>query len=114
MHNDCTEAMTALKRLILEAIENTKSITKKWGDFKCVECADEVKNMLISKGLNGKQLFNIWSDIANKNISTNGFHTGILLDGKVYDNIFKDGILLEDWLTDLHCPGILNRTDIDF
>jgi hypothetical protein len=133
VHNDCSEAMTALKRLILQAIESAKDIAQKWNSkflnkalpleerFRCMECAEEIKNMLIGKGLKGQQVkvqysaqHWIWSDFARDSISQNGFHTGILFEGKIYDNIHTNGISLEDWLNDLDSLGERTVTYIDF
>jgi hypothetical protein len=38
----------------------------------------------------------------------NGFHTGILYEGKVYDNIHPNGISYQKWLDDFH--GVGQRT----
>lgn len=62
-----------------------------------------------------KMFGNIWSDTAGRNISTNGFHRGVLVDGFVYDNIHKAGIKYDDWIKDFHTPGNeLKKTFEDF
>ncbi|MCD1258179.1 hypothetical protein B5M42_004910 [Paenibacillus athensensis] len=44
----------------------------------------------------------------NEAISINGFHTGILYEDKVYDNIHKEGVPYQTWLDDF--SGFGQRT----
>lgn len=96
---------------VAEAVSDIEKITAKWGNFKCVECANEIKANLLNKGLHGEQIElmannkgMIVSDTYSftEAISTNGYHTGILYEGKVYDNIHKTGIILSDWINDFY------------
>jgi len=91
------------------------AITQQFDNFQCMECADNVVSALKEKGISGEILEittngnkgmagNIWSDVAGKNISTNGKHKAVLVDGKVYDNIHKDGIDYNKWIEDLFSP----------
>jgi len=95
--------------------EGISSIAKKYKNLECVECADEIIDFLNKHGLDYKvtsiniknvdginpNYYNIWSDSLGTNISTNGFHKGVLFDNKIYDNINPNGIKLEEWLSDL-------------
>jgi hypothetical protein len=81
-----------------------KAITQKHGQYQCVECADELVAACKAKGINGKRL-----QITTENemplglrdldlqVSHWGRHDGVQIGDKVYDNIFKDGILRQDW-----------------
>ena len=98
VHNDCIS-------------DELTKIAEKYDDFQCVQCADEMKSFLDAKGVKYKQvelqygaLKNgkiVYSDSLGRAISYNGYHTGILYKGKVYDNLFKTGIKLNEWLNDL-------------
>lgn len=62
-----------------------------------MECANKIKDSLEDMELHEEQISikfkgdYIWSNTADKVISENGFHIGILYDGKVYDNIDTAG-----------------------
>lgn len=58
----------------------------------------------------------IWSLTANKNISENGFHTAILFNNKVYDNIHIKGISYQNWIKDFEMYAGITPTikQIDF
>jgi hypothetical protein len=92
------------------------SIAKKYDNFKCMECADEIVETLKARGIKGEILEvvtksnkghsgNIWSDAANKNISINGRHKAILVEGKVYDNVNPNGLDYTKWVNDLFSPS---------
>lgn len=92
------------------------SIARQFDNLQCMECADAIISALKTEGLAAEVLdvvtpkstgmqANIWSDAAGMNISENGRHRAILVDGKVYDNIHPNGISYEDWFNDLHAPG---------
>ena len=51
-----------------------------------------------------KKWTTIWSDKIGANISENGFHVGVLYNGKVYDNISKSGVPIDEWLADFTIP----------
>ena len=97
VHNDCISK------------ELTK-IANKYKDFECVECADEMKNYLLSKGVNPEQIQirfsglgnhnNVWSESLGRVISYNGYHTGVVYKGMVYDNLFKTGLEYNKWVGD--------------
>lgn len=94
--------------------EQISTIANKYDNFKCVECAGDIRKFLKNNGeefevldidlknIDGtsEKWLSIWSDKKGKNISENGFHTGTLYNDKVYDNIYPNGVSLEDWLSD--------------
>jgi len=49
-----------------------------------------------------------------RKISINGRHRGVLIDGKVYDNIHTNGIDLEDWKKILWRQVALTLTQLNF
>nr|WP_238393118.1 papain fold toxin domain-containing protein [Myxacorys almedinensis] len=38
-------------------------------------------------------------------ITENGIHYGVKVRGKVFDNLSTEGMQLEEWLSDFHCPS---------
>ncbi len=115
------EIKAAEKLKILDEVNTLASgeitrIAGKYDNLECVECANEVMKRLDNlklpyepKTINIKDIdginsdyLNIWSDSANTNLSTNGFHKGIEFNGKIYENIYKNGITFEDWLRDMN------------
>ena len=101
------------------------NIAKKYKNFQCMQCADEIVSSLKSKGLKGEILDittngnkgmagNVWSDKMGKNIATNGRHRAVLYDGKVYDNIFPEGISYDKWVNDIFSPTGYNVTKTKF
>lgn len=106
--------------------EIAQNITKNFDNLQCVPCSEALVSTFKNEGISGqivtlktvsleKMFGNIWSDTAGRNISTNGFHRGVLVDGFVYDNIHKAGIKYDDWIKDFHTPGNeLKKTFEDF
>lgn len=47
----------------------------------------------------------VYSETFQTVIADNGYHTGILYTGKVYDNLFKTGIEYSKWITDFYGFG---------
>ena len=94
--------------------EIAREITQKWENFDCVPCAKELASALKKKGHSG-EIIELGTTApggvigsAAKNygqISTNGRHVGVLVDGKIYDNIHKDGISFDKWIKDFEGPG---------
>ncbi len=94
-----------------------KAIVSKYENFKCVECAQAIKDYLISQGIEGKhiKLFTgsqigrnslIYDDsVPNEAISENGIHEAIviILNGVevVFDNHHPDGLPREEWMSNL-------------
>jgi hypothetical protein len=91
------------------------SVARRFGDFQCVECADAILAALKKEGIEDAKIIslqakgrmdtrsgNVWSDTAQRTISTNGHHRGVLIDGKVYDNIHKQGVDVDTWKNDFH------------
>lgn len=101
-------------------------ITEKFGNFECLACADAViKNLkkadiqgqiveLNAKGNKSRMAGNIYNETVETLISTNGRHRGVLVEGKVYDNIYKNGIELDEWVKKFDSPLGFELTKIDF
>ena len=93
VHNACKDA-------IIEA-------TQKYENFQCVETAEEIKGIILKAGGTGYLVEihtdtpYIWSDNFNMAVSKNGYHVGVEYDGKIYDNIYKNGIDIDMWMQDL-------------
>ena len=47
---------------------------------------------------------NIWSDIMQTNISTNGRHQAVQVRNMVFDNVHKNGIEYNKWIKDFFSP----------
>ena len=97
------------------------SITKKYGLNQCDDCAKELKDVFKKKGISG-QLLTLSTKLGNdfivmKNpnfilpfptsgdcaISNTGQHFGIQVGEYVFDNIFKEGILETQWVSQFDC-----------
>lgn len=83
--------------------------------FQCVECSETVIAALKKEGLQGELITlkapnnrNIWSDVLNKNISENGVHHGVLVDGKIFDNLNPNGIDYDTWIKAFASPEGFN------
>ncbi len=85
---------------------------------KCVECAKALGRLANSLGMRGGLVelrFStgagrpgwVWSDIAGRNISSNGYHVGYEVGGVVYDNVHPFGLPFDEWVADFHSLGDL-------
>lgn len=50
----------------------------------------------------------IYSNTFGEAISYNGKHVAIEYNGKVYDNIHKNGLPFDEWLSDFDSSGIIS------
>ncbi|MEC4819252.1 MAG: papain fold toxin domain-containing protein [Scytonema sp. PMC 1069.18] len=118
----------------LELRSQITSIASSFQIFECVQCAEAIKRFLSKQGIRGKQIklftgstedpfCNIYHEIQDQNISTNGRHEAIALEIEgtelVFDNIHPQGVLRLDWINNLYCPikdigGDFQITEIDF
>jgi len=97
--------------------EVVSKVAEGFDNLKCVECANAISNMLKKEGISGEIIqyhptFNgkkvatpVHSDKAKKGISDSGVHQGVLVDGKVYDNIHTKGTDMDSWLKDKNHRG---------
>ncbi len=110
------------------------NIATRFQIFECDKCAEAIKIFLTAEGIRGKQikLFtgssedpygNIYHEVIQQNIATNGQHQGIAVEIQgeelVFDNIEHQGISRENWINNLYCPikdagGDFQVTEIDF
>ena len=81
--------------------------------FQCDKAVNSIVSNLTREGFGGEIISlqakteaglisntNLWSNTINSVISNNGFHTGVLVDGKVFDNIHVNGIDYKNWVKD--------------
>ena len=93
--------------------EIAQNITKNFENGLCLPCSDALVNAFKNEGIAG-QVIELRSEtdlILSKTfgyseaISETGMHRGVLVDGKVYDNIHKNGIAYDDWIKDFESHG---------
>jgi Papain fold toxin 2 len=102
-----------------EVYREVSKIVSGFGLLECVECAVAVLNWLDQQGIERTLLkletrydFEdyILSDRLEARgitepITENGIHYGVKVRGQVFDNLSADGMELEMWLSDFHCPS---------
>ena len=86
-------------------IESTlPGIAQGYEKYKCKEAAEAMQDELMRNNQRGHlvtiQFSNVWSEIAQCVVSTNGYHCGIEYTGRVYCNIHPFGLPLEAWIED--------------
>ncbi|GAB4206823.1 MAG: hypothetical protein Fur006_64240 [Coleofasciculaceae cyanobacterium] len=87
--------------------------------FQCQQCAEAIKQFLIEQEIPGKQIklytgsaedpySNIYHEILQQTIATNGQHQGIAVkigqEELIFDNIDCQGIPRKTWLNNLYYP----------
>ncbi|BAY73967.1 hypothetical protein NIES25_03750 [Nostoc linckia NIES-25] len=117
-----------------ELSKEITQIANRFKLFECVDCAEAIKEFLTQRRVPGKHIKlytgkaqgkygNIYHDVLQRNIATNGRHEGILIKIKgqeiVFDNIHHEGIAREDWMANLYClamdlGGGFEVTEIEF
>ncbi len=110
--------------MIEEQLDNIRQIAAKYGNFQCVPCSEEIQQYLKAVQIRGKLIkistkinklpFSIITNPrgSDRPIATNGFHQGVVIAvetesgavDKVFDNIYPEGILKEDWLNSFGGP----------
>lgn len=95
----------------LAARKALETIAGQFGWGECKECANALVDAARNQGLSGTRIDvrapgagNIWSDINGRNISTNGDHSAVEIDGLVYDNINHGGVPRAQWEGALATP----------
>lgn len=122
-----------------EQLDNIRQIAAKYGNFQCVPCSEEIQEYLKAEQIKGKLIkistkinklpFSIITNPrgGDRPIATNGFHQGIAITVEtesefvnlVFDNIYPQGIPLEDWLNSFGGPlvedfgGVFIVTEMD-
>lgn len=96
-------------------------VASRFGLFECDSCAQTIKEFLIERKLQGKQIKlytgsakgkygNIYHDGLGRNIATNGRHEGVAIEiaGQeiIFDNIHHKGIPREAWIANLYCLAL--------
>jgi exopolysaccharide biosynthesis predicted pyruvyltransferase EpsI len=106
---------------VAKIIDEIQQIASSYEIFQCVECAAEIQNFLIDRGISGQRIkldlgfrdlpWSVIYDLKrSQQIATNGLHEGILVyvndEEIVFDNIEHTGINKVDWLRNLTSPTI--------
>jgi hypothetical protein len=75
----------------------------------CTQCADAVKKAVGDAaekvGVRARVGDFIAMDGVKDSITRNGFHEGVLVNGRIYDNFNSNGALPLDWLNSMHARG---------
>jgi len=106
-----------MSEITAEQILEIKAIVDRYENFKCVECASNIKDYLISQGIPGKRIKlytgeaigwngNIYDDsVPGEAISVNGCHEAIAIFlnnvETVFDNHHPDGLPRDEWMANL-------------
>ncbi|BAY40879.1 hypothetical protein NIES2111_52690 [Nostoc sp. NIES-2111] len=91
--------------------------------FECVECANAIRQFLTIQNVPGKIIrlstgstkepfCNIYHELLQENISTNGRHEAIAGQELIFDNIHPVGISKVNWMNNLYSP--IQDIGIDF
>ncbi|MGG6266589.1 papain fold toxin domain-containing protein [Leptolyngbya sp. AN03gr2] len=102
-----------------EIYREVGAIVSQFDLLECAECAAAVLQWLDQQGIERSLLklrtrydFEdyILSDRLEMRgitepITENGIHYGVKVRGKVFDNLSVEGMELEVWLSDFHCPS---------
>ena len=105
-----------------EVVEIAERIAKKYGDGKCLRCAEAlrrafkrsgVQGYLVELKANGGSDYISMTDKKHKLpfemppgkdcISENGLHYGVVVGNYVFDNIFRSGTPLAGWRAQFSC-----------
>lgn len=100
-----------------EQILQIKAIVDRYENLKCVECAQAIRDYLISQGIQGKRIklytgeaigwnSNIYDDsVPGEAISVNGRHEAIAIFLNnveiVFDNHHPNGLPRDEWMANL-------------
>jgi hypothetical protein len=117
-----------------ELRQQITQIANRFQIFQCQQCAEAIKQFLFEQRIPGKQIKlytgsaedpygNIYHEILQQTIATNGQHQGIAVkigeEELIFDNIHHQGISRKAWLNNLYCPikdfgGDFQITETDF
>ncbi|NJL89422.1 MAG: hypothetical protein HC916_06175 [Coleofasciculaceae cyanobacterium SM2_1_6] len=101
--------------------EEITRIASCYGVFQCIECSQAIRSFLISKNLHGKRIklslerrdlpWAVIYDLRREQqISTNGYHEGILIilneQEIIFDNMNNGGVSRQEWLENLTSPTL--------
>lgn len=99
---------------ITELYEAIGNLVIRFPLLHCEECASTLKEWLKQRKINGKlwRLSTRYDDEdfiisdrleqqgCSETITENGVHYGIEVSGKIFDNLSRQGLSLEDWIED--------------
>ena len=94
-----------------------------FGNLQCKECADSIKNALESAGYHGEIVkiegrwggrFIVCEGYKNwgETITETGWHVGVRVGNKTFDNHYPDGIYNSIWRQRFDAPGGVDITEI--
>ena len=98
-------------------------IAKKYKNLECMECSDEIVKYLQKSNVHGQKVMLEYGDgyvinelySTTEAISLNGKHSAVLFNGKVFDNLFPEGIDYDKWKNGFDAfSGELKISFIDF
>lgn len=93
--------------------DELNDIADSFGEYRCKEAAQSMADYLTQNG-HKAQIVEItfwggrgyvWSDIAQRTISENGTHVGVLFNGLVFCNVHPYGLPEATWIADFHGAG---------
>jgi hypothetical protein len=122
--------MGDMSEISAEQIQQVKAIIDGYKKLECVECAQEIRDYLISQGVRGKRIklytgeaigwnSNIYDDsVPGEAISVNGRHEAIaiILNNVeiVFDNHHPSGLPRDEWMANLQFHDkILNNQQFE-
>ncbi|PSB03783.1 hypothetical protein C7B69_26205 [filamentous cyanobacterium Phorm 46] len=110
-----------MSEISAEQILQIKAIVDRYENLECVECAQKIRDYLLSQGIHGKRIklytgygrgrnSGIYNDsVPGDAISENGRHEGIAIAinsiETIFDNHHPDGLTREQWMTNLLFHG---------
>lgn len=107
-----------------EQIEEVRRIARKYPNFQCLQCSQDIQRYLQIEVINGKLIkistntdrlpFSIITNPAgsDRQVALNGFHQGVVVQietelGRietVFDNLYPDGIPKQEWIDSFGGP----------
>jgi Papain fold toxin 2 len=86
--------------------------------FECIPCAQALQEFLMQRGISGKRIklysgssedpfCNIYHEILQESISTNGKHEAIAVvierEELIFDNLHPQGVIRAQWIQNFYC-----------
>lgn len=109
-----------MSQLSLEEIyQEIGKIVERFTVLECDRCAKAIINWLQANGIKGTILrlrtrypdedFIISDRLERRgiteSITLNGQHYGVGVEGRVFDNLSKEGLTRDEWVRDFHCEA---------
>lgn len=102
--------------------KNLQGIAEDFGDFKCIEATEAMKEYLKKKKIHGYEITiqyptypgYVFTKMYDRMISKNGIHVGVEYNGLVYCNVHPGGLPYEEWINDFEAVGQRTVTRVPF